>query len=60
VPITAISTVADGQLWQKVNAGHLPNGTDIADVRAICVYATDVAIETATMAYRFAGNTGLH
>ena len=37
-----------------------PDGPDIADVRAICVYATDVAIEIATMAYHFAGNTGLH
>jgi len=48
------------QLWRKVNAGESPDGSDIADVRAICVYATDVAIETATMAYHFAGNTGLH
>jgi alkylation response protein AidB-like acyl-CoA dehydrogenase len=48
------------QLWQKVNAGGLPDGADIADVRAICVHATDVAIATATMAYHFAGNTGLH
>jgi alkylation response protein AidB-like acyl-CoA dehydrogenase len=48
------------QLWQKVNAGELPDGADIADVRAICVHATDMAIETATMAYHFAGNTGLH
>ena len=48
------------QLWRKVNAGELPDGPDIADVRAICVYATDVAIEIATMAYHFAGNTGLH
>jgi len=48
------------ELWQKVNAGNLPDGADIADVRAICVHATDVAIETATMAYHFAGNTGLH
>jgi alkylation response protein AidB-like acyl-CoA dehydrogenase len=48
------------QLWRKVNAGHKPDGPDIADVRAICVYATDVAIEIATMAYHFAGNTGLH
>jgi alkylation response protein AidB-like acyl-CoA dehydrogenase len=48
------------QLWQKVNAGRLPDGADIADVRAICVHATDVAIETVTMAYHFAGNTGLH
>jgi indole-3-acetate monooxygenase len=48
------------QLYDSVNAGHRPNGADIADVRAICVHATDVAIETATMAYHFAGNTGLH
>jgi alkylation response protein AidB-like acyl-CoA dehydrogenase len=48
------------QLYQKVCAGHLPDGADIADVRAICVYATDVAINVVTMAYHFAGNTGLH
>ncbi|MET0444329.1 MAG: acyl-CoA dehydrogenase family protein [Pseudorhodoplanes sp.] len=48
------------QLWRKVNAGEMPDGPDIADVRAICVYATEVAIEIATMAYHFAGNTGLH
>jgi alkylation response protein AidB-like acyl-CoA dehydrogenase len=48
------------QLWRKVNAGEKPDGPDIADVRAACVYATDVAIEIATMAYHFAGNTGLH
>jgi len=49
-----------GQLWAKVNAGNLPDGADVADVRASAVYATDVAIETATMAFHFAGNTGLH
>jgi alkylation response protein AidB-like acyl-CoA dehydrogenase len=48
------------QLYRKVEGGALPDGADIADVRAICVHATDVAIETATMAYHFAGNTGLH
>jgi indole-3-acetate monooxygenase len=48
------------QLYQKVSAGHLPDGADIADVRAICLHATDVAINVATMAYHFAGNTGLH
>jgi alkylation response protein AidB-like acyl-CoA dehydrogenase len=47
-------------LFAKVNAGHKPDGSDIADVRAICVYATDVAISVATTAYHFAGNTGLH
>jgi indole-3-acetate monooxygenase len=48
------------QLWAKVNAGERPEGSDVADVRAICVYATEVAINTATMAYHFSGNTGLH
>jgi alkylation response protein AidB-like acyl-CoA dehydrogenase len=48
------------QLYDKVSAGHLPDGSDVADVRAIAVYATDVAIETVTMTYHFAGNTGLH
>lgn len=48
------------RLYDDVVAGRLPDGPDIADVRAICVHATDVAIETATMAYHFAGNTGLH
>jgi indole-3-acetate monooxygenase len=47
------------QLWEKANAGHLPDGADIADVRAIAVHATDVAIDVVTMAYHFAGNTGL-
>jgi alkylation response protein AidB-like acyl-CoA dehydrogenase len=47
-------------LYDKVAAGHLPDGADIADVRAICVHATDVAIVVATMAFHFAGNTGLH
>jgi indole-3-acetate monooxygenase len=48
------------QLYEKVDAGQLPDGADIADVRAICLHATDVAIDVATMAYHFAGNTGLH
>lgn len=47
-------------LYDKVKAGKKPDGADIADVRAICVHATDVAIAVATMAYHFAGNTGLH
>jgi len=47
-------------LYDKVAAGHLADGADIADVRAICVYATDIAIGVATTAFHFAGNTGLH
>jgi alkylation response protein AidB-like acyl-CoA dehydrogenase len=49
-----------GQLWDKVNGGELPDGADIADVRAIALHATDVAVATATMAFHFAGATGLH
>jgi indole-3-acetate monooxygenase len=48
------------QLYDSVSNGALPDGAAVADVRAICVHATDVAIETATMCYHFAGNTGLH
>jgi alkylation response protein AidB-like acyl-CoA dehydrogenase len=47
-------------LYDKVAAGNLPDGADIADVRAICVHATDVAIWVATTAFHFSGNTGLH
>jgi alkylation response protein AidB-like acyl-CoA dehydrogenase len=47
-------------LHDKVSVGHLPDGADVADVRAIAVHATDVAVGVATMAYHFAGNTGLH
>jgi len=47
------------ELYQKVQSGGLPDGRDIADTRAICVHATDVAIAIATMAYHFSGNTGL-
>jgi alkylation response protein AidB-like acyl-CoA dehydrogenase len=47
------------ELYQKVQAGALPDGPDIADTRAICLHATDVAIGIVTMAYHFSGNTGL-
>jgi alkylation response protein AidB-like acyl-CoA dehydrogenase len=47
-------------LYDKVVAGKRPDAADIADVRAIAVHATDVAVWIATQAYHFAGNTGLH
>jgi alkylation response protein AidB-like acyl-CoA dehydrogenase len=47
-------------LYDEVLAGHRPDASDIADVRAIAVHATDVAVWIATQAYHFAGNTGLH
>jgi alkylation response protein AidB-like acyl-CoA dehydrogenase len=47
-------------LYDKVLAGEKPDAADIADVRAIAVHATDVAVWIATQAYHFAGNTGLH
>jgi len=48
------------RLYESTAAGDLPDWAEIADVRAMAVHATDVAIKTATMAYHFAGNTGLH
>src|SRR6202167_4201213 len=48
------------QLYEIASAGKVPDGAAIADVRAAAVYATDIAIETATAAFHFAGNTGLH
>lgn len=48
------------ELYRKASSGTMLDGRDIADVRAIAVHATDVAIGVVTMAYHFAGNTGLH
>jgi alkylation response protein AidB-like acyl-CoA dehydrogenase len=48
------------ELYAKVLAGKLPEPADIADVRAIAVYATDLAVWVVTNTYHFAGNTGLH
>jgi indole-3-acetate monooxygenase len=47
------------ELHRKASAGQSVDGADVADVRAMAVYATDIAIEVTTMAYHFAGNTGL-
>jgi len=47
-------------LYDKVVAGKAADAADIADVRAMAVYATDVAIGVVTNTYHFAGNTGLH
>jgi indole-3-acetate monooxygenase len=40
----------------SVTSAEREQGSAIADVRAICVYATDEAIETATMGYHVGGN----
>jgi alkylation response protein AidB-like acyl-CoA dehydrogenase len=48
------------ELYAKVLAGKLPDAADIAEVRAIAVYATDLAVWVVTNTYHFAGNTGLH
>lgn len=47
-------------LYDKVVAGARLDAADIADVRAIAVHATDVAVWVVTNTYHFAGNTGLH
>jgi len=48
------------ELYEVASAGKIPDGAAIADVRAIAVYATDIAVDTVTKAFHFAGNTGLH
>ncbi len=48
------------ELYRKTAATGRPlEGAEIADVRAMAVYATDIAVDVVTMAYHFAGNTGL-
>jgi indole-3-acetate monooxygenase len=48
------------ELYRKTAATGRPlAGAEIADVRAMAVYATDIAVDVVTMAYHFAGNTGL-
>ncbi len=49
-----------GALYDKIVAGQSADAADIADVRAIAVYATELAVWVATQTYHFAGNTGLH
>jgi alkylation response protein AidB-like acyl-CoA dehydrogenase len=49
-----------GALYDKVAAGQAADAADVADVRAMAVYATDLAVWVATQAFHFAGNTGLH
>jgi indole-3-acetate monooxygenase len=48
------------ELYEIASAGKIPDGAAVADVRAAAVYATDIAVETVTAAFHFAGNTGLH
>ena len=48
------------QLYAEICAGKLPDAAAIGEVRAIALLATDIAVETVTQVYHFAGNTGLH
>jgi hypothetical protein len=48
------------RLYDRVSSKRRPDGAAIADARAICVCATDVATETATMCHHVAGNTRGH
>ena len=48
------------KLYETACSGQIPDGKAIAEARAICVYATDLAVATVTAAFHFAGNTGLH
>ena len=48
------------ELYDKVCSGGKIDGSEIADVRAMAVHATDLAVWVATSTFHFAGNTGLH
>jgi alkylation response protein AidB-like acyl-CoA dehydrogenase len=41
--------------WDAVTGGQKPDARLQADLRAIAVFATDVALEVVTQAYRYAG-----
>jgi alkylation response protein AidB-like acyl-CoA dehydrogenase len=45
--------------WQTVCAGSMPDARQQAQMRAVSVYATDVACDVATQAMRFAGGSAL-
>ncbi len=46
--------------WQSVCAGVTPDAELEAEMRASAVYCTDVALDIATRAFRFAGGAALH
>lgn len=48
------------ELNEITGAGKIPDAAAIADVRAMSLCATDLAIETVTQVFHFAGNSGLH
>ena len=48
------------QLWRKVNAGRKPEGSDSPTCARSASMPPKWRSNTATMAYHFAGNTGLH
>ena len=46
--------------WQSVSAGVTPDAALEAEMRATAVLCTDVALEVATQAFRFAGGSALY
>jgi hypothetical protein len=48
------------RLYDSVKSERLSAGAAIADLRVVCIYATDVAIETAAMCDHGAGDAGPH
>ncbi len=48
------------RLFEGIGAGKLPDAAAIGDVRATALYATDIAIDTVTQVFHFAGASGLH
>ena len=51
---------AHERAWQAVSAGDTPDPELEAELRATAVLSTEVAVEIATQAFRFAGGAALH
>ncbi|MFN8457116.1 MAG: acyl-CoA dehydrogenase family protein [Anaerolineae bacterium] len=47
-------------LWQKVCAGQVPDGAEVAEARVLAVYVTDIAVEIVTRAFRYGGGGALY
>ena len=47
------------EAWQTVNEGRTPDGSLQAQLRSCATYATDVGVDVATQAFRFAGGAAL-
>ncbi len=46
--------------FKTASAGQIPNDTMQSEMRAVSTYVTQVAVDVATMAFRYAGGSAIH